>query len=442
MDERVHTEARPAPDTVSRVTPPRHRLRLGYWVLTGLIFAGLAGGGWYLWNQHETRTASHIAPASRFAQGAPQPVGFATVDTGDIRIMLNELGTVTSLDTVTVYTQINGQLQEVGFNEGQVVKKGDFLAQIDPRPYQAALEQAQGTLAKDQGLLAQAQADLKRYQTLGRQDSIAQQQLDDQRYLVQQYTGTVQTDQGSVDTAKLNLAYCHIISPIDGQVGLRQVDPGNYVQTSSATGVVVITQMQPISVLFSVPEDNLPDIIQRVRAGATLTIEAYDRANTRLLATGQLGTMDNLIDTTTGTLKLRGIFANPDELLYPNQFVNARLLVNTMPNAVRVPVPAVQRGEPGTFVYLINPNNTVSVRPIKVGPVDGNYQAVLSGLNPGDKVVTDGTDRLRDGAAVTLAGQQAGSHQQTGASQPAGPASTSPANPNGQHEHHRQQQGQ
>ena len=200
--------------------------------------------------------------------------------------------------------------------------------------------------------------------------------------------------------------------------------------------------MQPISVLFSVPEDNLPDIIQRVRAGATLSIEAYDRANTRLLATGQLGTIDNLIDTTTGTLKLRGIFANPDELLYPNQFVNARLLVNTMPNAVRVPVPAVQRGEPGTFVYLIKPDNTVSVRPIKVGPVDGNYQAVLSGLNPGDRVVTDGTDRLRDGAAVSLPAQQAGGRAAGGAPPSATPDSTSPANPAGVHEHRRQPQGQ
>jgi multidrug efflux system membrane fusion protein len=441
MDERVdQKEARPAADVLSRTTPAVRRPGAGYWVLTGLIVAGLAGGGWYLWTQHASQTASRTATSGRPAQGAPQPVGFATVDTGDIRIMLNELGTVTSLDTVTVYTQINGQLQEVGFKEGQVVKKDDFLAQIDPRPYQAALEQAQGTLAKDQGLLAQAQADLKRYQTLGRQDSIAQQQLDDQRYLVQQYTGTVQTDQGAVDTAKLNLAYCHIISPIDGQVGLRQVDQGNYVQTSSTTGLVVITQMQPISVLFSVPEDNLPDIIQRVRAGATLTIEAYDRANTRLLATGHLGTIDNVIDTTTGTLKLRGIFANPDELLYPNQFVNARLLVNTMPNAVRVPVPAVQRGEPGTFVYLINPDNTVSVQPIKVGPVDGNYQAVLSGLKPGDRVVTDGTDRLRDGAAVSLPAAQGGAG--AGKPQPAGPVSASPADPSGQHERRRQPQGQ
>jgi membrane fusion protein, multidrug efflux system len=310
-------------------------------------------------------------------------------------------------------------LQEIGFHEGQVVKKGDFLAQIDPRPFEAALEQALGTLARDQGLLAQAQADLKRFQTLGRQDSIAQQQLDDQRFLVQQDIGIVQTDQGTVDAARVNLAYCHIVSPIDGQVGLRQVDLGNYVQTSTTTGLVVITQMQPISVLFSVPEDNLPDIIQRVRSGATLSVEAYDRANARLLATGQLGTLDNVIDTTTGTLKLRAIFPNPDELLYPNQFVNARLLVNKMQSTVRVPVPAVQRGEPGTFVYLINANNTVSVRPIKVGPTDGGFEAVLSGLSPGDRVVTDGTDRLRDGAAVTLPAAQKAAAQKTGTGQAA-----------------------
>jgi multidrug efflux system membrane fusion protein len=461
MDERVdRTETRRAPDPASRVTPVVHQSRRGYWLLTTLILAGLIGGGWYLWARQDAKPAAKGATAGRTAQGAPQPVGFATIDKGDIRIILNELGTVTSLDTVTVMTQIAGQLQEIGFKEGQVVKKGDFLAQIDPRPYQAALEQAQGTLAHDQGLLAQAQSDLKRYQTLGRQDSIAQQQLDDQKYLVQQYTGTVQTDQGTVDTAKLNLIYCHIISPIDGQVGLRQVDAGNYVQTTSTTGLVVLTQMQPISVLFSVPEDNLPDIIQRVRAGATLSIEAYDRANTRLLATGQLGTIDNQIDTTTGTLKLRGMFANPDELLYPNQFVNARLLVSTMTNTVRVPVPAVQRGEPGTFVYLINANNTVSVRAIEVGPTDGGFEAVTSGLNPGDRVVTDGTDRLRDGAAVTLpaatpataTGTPATGTPATGTpgtqpatatpDQPATATPDQPADPSAKHQHQRKPQAQ
>jgi multidrug efflux system membrane fusion protein len=418
MDERVDrstpgvapdTVSRATHDTVSRTTPGPSRPRTGYWILTALIVAGLIGGGLYLWYQPQPQQAPKAAAGKRPVAGTPQPVGFATIDTGDIRIVLNELGTVTSLDTVTVVTQINGQMQEIGFKEGQLVRKGDFLAQIDPRPYVAALEQAQGTLARDQGLLEQARTNLKRFQTLGRQDSIAQQQVDDQRYLVQQDTGTVLTDQGAVDTAQLNLAYCRIVSPIDGQVGLRLVDQGNYIQTSATTGVAVITQMQPISVLFAVPEDNLPDIIQRVRGGATLGVEAYDRANTRLLAAGQLDTLDNQIDTTTGTVKLRAMFANPDELLYPNQFVNARLLVNTMQATVRVPVPAVQRGEPGTFVYLINQDNTVAVRPIKVGPVDGGYQAVLSGLNPGDRVVTDGTDRLRDGAVVSLpAKQQAG----------------------------------
>ena len=419
MDEHVdRTETRPARLPLSREMPTVPASRRGYWILTALIAAGLAGGGWYLWSHPQGAQAPKTVAAGRNPQGQPQPVGFATIDRGNIRIILNELGTVASLDTVTVVTQINGQLQEIGFKEGQIVKKGDFLAQVDPRPYIAALEQAQGTLARDQGLLAQAQTNLKRFQLLGRQDSIAQQQVDDQRFLVAQYTGTVQTDQGAVDTAKLNLSYCRIVSPIDGQVGLRLVDQGNYIQTSSTTGLVVITQMQPISVVFAVPEDNLPDIVPRVRSGATLTVEAYDRANVRPLATGRLATLDNQIDTTTGTVKLRAIFDNPDELLYPNQFVNARLLVNTLENTIRVPVQAVQRGEPGTFVYLINLDNTVSVRLVKVGAVDGGFQAVLSGLNPGDKVVTDGTDRLRDGAPISTPTARTGSPAAVGAAAP------------------------
>jgi multidrug efflux system membrane fusion protein len=440
MDERVdRRDPQTYPDHLSRETRVAGRFRLRG-VIILVILLGVGGwGGWYLWTRHATQNGGRSGGAGKAGFTAAQPVGAAVIDKGDIRIILNELGTVTSLDTVTVLTQISGQLTEVGFQEGQVVKKGDFLAQIDPRPYQAALEQAQGTLAHDQGLLDQAKTDLKRYQTLGRQDSIAQQQLDDQKYLVAQYTGTVQTDQGTVDNAKLNLAYCRITSPIDGQVGLRQVDPGNYIQASSASGIVVITQMQPISVLFAVPEDNISDIIQQVRTGATLSVAAYDRANVKLLATGSLGTLDNQIDTSTGTVKLRALFANPDETLYPNQFVNARLLVSTLANTVRVPVPAVQRGEPGTYVYLINANNTVSVRPVKVGPTDGGFIAVLSGLQVGDKVVTDGTDRLRDGAPVIVppppqgqagtgseaAGKQRGSGQHgegRRAGQPAQPA--------------------
>ncbi|MDR3535492.1 MAG: MdtA/MuxA family multidrug efflux RND transporter periplasmic adaptor subunit [Acetobacteraceae bacterium] len=424
MDERVAPTAREAQPASSPLhTPVVRRSRMRGRVLLLLAIAAGAGAGWYLWTRHAAQPTGR-AGAGRAMQAPPQPVGAATIDKGDVRIVLNELGTVTPLATVTVKTQIAGQLVEVGFKEGQVVKAGDFLAQVDPRPYQVALEQAQGTLARDQGLLAQAQTNLRRFQTLGRQDSIAQQQVDDQRYLVAQDTGIVQTDQGLVDSAKLNLTYCHIVSPIAGQVGLRQVDAGNYVQTSDTNGVVVITQMQPISVIFSVPEDNLPDIIQRVRAGATLSVEAYDRANTRLLATGELGTLDNQIDTTTGTLRLRAMFANPDELLYPNQFVNARLLVNTMQQTIRVPVPAVQRGEPGTFVYVISANNTVSVRPVKLGPTDGGYQAVLSGLQPGERVVTDGTDRLRDGATVTVPATPTA---------PAQPAAQPGQHPQGQH---------
>ena len=434
MDERADRTTpgvEETPLSQEKPLPGSSHRRRGVILLAVLIAAGL-GAGWYWWS----RTAP--PSAGRAGQVAPQPVGAATIDKGDIRIVLNELGTVTPLATVTVKTQINGQLVDVGFKEGQSVKKGDFLAQIDPRPYQVTLEQAQGQLAHDQGLLLQAQTDLRRYQTLGRQDSIAQQQVDDQRFLVAQYTGSVQSDQAQVDSAKLNLTYCHMVSPIDGQAGLRQVDPGNYVQTSDASGVVVITQMQPISVIFSVPEDSLPDIIAKLRApggqpGATLSVDAYDRANTRKLDSGQLATLDNQIDTTTGTLKLRALFANADGLLYPNQFVNVRLLVDTMRDTVRVPVPAVQRGEPGTFVYVIAANNTVSVRPVKLGPTDGGYSAVLSGVQPGDVVVTDGTDRLRDGAAVTVPVKGETQSQDQGAGKgggrPAAPASASATAP-------------
>ena len=405
MDEQLEApQVRVNPETQSPSTRRSRSLSGRAIILWFVVIAGVAGGGWYWWTHRASPAAKgrQTAASQGVAPTPPQSVGSATIDRGDIRVVLNELGTVTPLATVVVKTQLNGPLVEVGFKEGQVVQKGDFLAQIDPRPYQVALEQAQGQLAHDQGLLQQAQTDLKRYQTLGKQDSIAQQQVDDQKYLVAQYTGTVQTDQGAVDSAKLNLTYAHIVAPVTGQVGLRQVDPGNYVQTSDTNGIVVLTQMQPISVIFSVPEDNLPPIIRERAAGNTLKVEAWDRANANLLATGELSTMDNQIDTTTGTLKLRAIFSNPDEILIPNQFVNARLLVSTMKDTVRVPVPAVQRGEPGTFVYVINADNTVSVRPIKVGPVDGGFQAVLSGLQPGDRVVTDGTDRLRDGASVVV----------------------------------------
>ena len=271
-------------------------------------------------------------------------------------ITIDALGSVTPLATITVKTQIAGKLMEVGFQEGQMVKKGDFIAQIDPRPYQAALQLAQGQLAKDTALLAQAQSDLTRYETLSKQDSIATQQVSDQQFLVTQDKAAIVADQAQIDTANLNIAYCRIVAPITGRVGLRLIDAGNYVQPSDATGLVVITEIDPISVIFSTAEDNLPQISARLNSGAKLPVQAYDRTNAKLLATGTLTTFDNQIDLTTGTFKLRAMFANPDAALFPNQFVNVRLLVDTMTGAVLAPNAAIQIGATGSFVYVVKDN--------------------------------------------------------------------------------------
>jgi multidrug efflux system membrane fusion protein len=291
---------------------------------------------------------------------------------------------------------------QVAFQEGQMVNKGDFLAQIDPRPYQVALEQAQAQLAKDQALLKNAQLDLQRYNTLVAQNSIAKQTRDTQISLVAQNEATVKADQAQIDAQKLNLTYCRIVSPVTGRVGLRQVDPGNYVQTSDANGIVVVTQLQPISVIFTLPEDKLPEVMKRVRTGAVLAVTAYDRTGSTELAQGKLDTVDNQIDTTTGTLKLRAIFNNDQESLFPNQFVNVKLLVNTLHDADIVLNSAIQRGAPGTFVYVVKPDRTAAVQKVKLGPTDGQKIAILTGLQPGENVVIDGTDRLRDGAKVTV----------------------------------------
>jgi multidrug efflux system membrane fusion protein len=360
-------------------------------------------------------------PTGRFVQTGPQPVGAATIGTGNIRVIVNALGTVTPLATVTVRTQINGQLTEVGFKEGQAVKKGDFLAQVDPRPYQLLQAQYEGQLAHDEGLLNQARADLVRYQNLLKQDSIARQQAENQVYVVQQYEGTVKTDQALIDQQKLNITYTHIVAPVDGRVGLRLVDPGNYVQTSDTNGIAVITRLQPISVVFSIPEDNLPPVMSELRAGTTLTVTAFDRANVHELGTGQLSTTDNQIDTTTGTVRLRAQFENQDETLFPNQFVNVQLLVKTLQGVVTVPTSAVQRGAPGTYVYVIKADNTVAVRPVTLGTTDGDMVEVQSGLAPGERVVVDGADRLRDGARVTSPADGGG-----GAAAPAGAGGETP----------------
>lgn len=404
--------------------PSRSRWRIG----VGLVILLLVAFGIYE-TARWVRTAT--PPGGRFPQGALQTVGASTAVLGDVRVVLNELGTVTPLATVTVQTQINGQLTDVGFTEGQLVKKGDFLAQVDPRPYEYLKEQYEGQLARDQGLLAQAQMDQKRYETLAAQNSIARQQAEDQVFIVQQYAGSVKQDQGLVDAQALNIAYCRIVSPISGRVGLRLVDPGNYVQTTSSTGIAVITQLQPISVVFSVPEDDLPDITPQFTAGTPLIVTAYDRANLRQLAVGKVSAIDNQIDTTTGTVKVRAQFDNENNALFPNQFVNVRLLVKTLQNAVTVPTSAIQRGAPGTYVYVINADNTVSVRKVSTGPVDGNITAINSGLSAGERVVTDGTDRLRDGIKVTLAseGGQTGQRSQAGQAGQSSPAGTPAGGP-------------
>jgi membrane fusion protein, multidrug efflux system len=417
--------ARPGVRPGDVVPKPERRSRLRWLVWLLLIVAIVGAAVWYL-----PRLGNQPTNSGRNQTGVPIPVGLAPVQKGDMPVILNQLGTVTPLATVTVQTQISGYMTEVGFQEGQMVKKGDFLAQIDPRPYQVALEQAQAQLAKDQAALADAELDLKRYNTLVAQNSIATQTRDTQVATVGQDRAQVMLDQAQIDTQKLNLTYCHIISPVTGRVGLRQVDPGNYVTpTSSTTGIVVVTQLQPISVIFTVPEDNLPDVLKRWHAGAVLPVTAYDRSGSVELDKGTLNTIDNQIDTTTGTVKLRAMFNNDQWELFPNQFVNVQLVVNTLHDVDIVPSAAIQRGAPGTFVYLAKPDHTVAVQKVKLGPGDGQRIAVLEGLQPGESVVVDGADRLKDGAKVTVASDEGGQKEAGQPQAAAGQGPTSAADP-------------
>jgi multidrug efflux system membrane fusion protein len=377
------------------------------------------------------------APAGRFANTGPMPVATAAAQSGSMPIIVNGLGTVTPITTVTVQSQISGQITQIAFKEGQTVKRGDLLILIDPRPYQVALEQAQGALARDKALLANARIDLERYTTLFAQDSIAEQQLATQKSLVEQDIGTVKTDQAQIDAAKLNLIYCHITSPVDGRAGLQQVTLGNYVTPAEPNGLLVVTQLKPITVVFALPEDQIPPILDQIHAGKTLAVTAYDRSHTTQLATGTLQSIDSQIDTTTGTVKLKAVFANPDEKLFPNQFVNVDLLVNTLQGATLIPQSAVQRGAPGTYVYLVNSDQTVSVRKVTLGPGDANNIAVQQGIAAGNIVVVDGADRLKEGAKIAVrqgAGAQAHTTGQ-GQSQGSAPAQA-------QHQHRRGSNGQ
>jgi multidrug efflux system membrane fusion protein len=398
---------------VGPAAKPRSRRRFVVISLLALLIVG--GGVW--WSRQES-APQQAAGGGGGRNAAPMSIVPEVVGKGDIGINLNGLGTVTSLATVTIRSQISGYLQKVVFKEGDEVKKGDLLAEIDSRPFEATLAQAKGQLARDEAMLKGAQVDLARYQGLAAQNAVPHQTLDTQVALVAQDQGTVEADRGTVKSAEVNLQYCRILSPLDGRVGLRQVDQGNYVTPGDTTGLVVITQLKPISVLFTVPEDNLQAISKRLQDGAVLPATAFDRSGAHKIAEGTLQTFDSQIDPTTGTIKLRAQFPNETEALYPNQFVNIQLLLDTHKDVTIMPTAGVQRGVPGTFVYLVNANNTVSVRKVALGVTEGDRVEVTSGLVPGDRIVVDGADKLRDGAKINV---------RTEAGAGATPAGTSPA---------------
>lgn len=366
-------------------------------ILTTLVvLLLLAGIVWW------TRQQGAPQPANGGRNSGPMSIVPETVGKGDIGINLNALGTVASLATVTIRSQISGYLMKIDFKEGDEVKKGDLIAEIDLRPYEATLAQAKGNLARDEAILKGAQVDLTRYQGLAAQNAVPHQTLDTQIALVAQDQGTVEADRAAVQSAQVNLQYCHIVSPINGRVGLRQVDLGNYVTPGDTNGLVVITQLEPISVLFTLPEDNLQAVAKRLHEGAVLPASAYDRTGINKLADGSLQTFDSQIDPTTGTIKLRAQFENDKRTLYPNQFVNIRLLLDTHKDVTTMSTAGIQRGVPGTFVYLVNADSTVSVKPVKLGVTDGDRVEVVSGIAPGDRIVIDGADKLREGAKVIV----------------------------------------
>jgi len=399
-----------SPDQLHRSTGAQtHRRR---WIISGAVFAAavICVAAWhFIGNGKGTAgDSSSAAPGGKAnpSKGAAA-VGVVAAHVADVNVFQNGLGTVTPRAVVTVHTRVDGELMRVLFKEGQIVKEGDLLAELDPRPYQVLLTQAQGAIARDTALLKNAQIDLTRYKTLFAQDSVSQQQLDTQAALVRQYEGTVEADKGQVDSAKLSLIYCRVTSPLTGRVGLRLVDPGNIVHAADTNGLVVITQIQPTTVIFAVPETRLAQIVPRLYGGGTLPVEAWDRDNKVKLASGTLKATDNQIDTTTGTVKLRAEFPNENYQLFPNQFVNARALVDTRRGATVIPPAAVQVGNSGSFVYVVQPDHSVTVRTVTLGPSDGIVVAVEKGIAPGDIVVVDGTDRLREGIKVQTVARDA-----------------------------------
>lgn len=395
MDEPIVEETEPEQEESPPPVVRRSTRRPRRWLLLALLLLGGVIGFFIFQHQEKGKAATDKPPPSPAALS----ISTAVAEQGSIGVYINALGSVTPLNTVTVKSRVDGQLMSVKYREGQLVHQGDVLAEIDPRPFQALLTQAEGQYQRDNALLENANIDLSRYQTAYARKAIPKQQLDTQGATVHQLEGTVKNDQGVIDNARVQLAYCHITSPISGRVGLRLVDPGNIVHAADTTGMLVITQVQPISVLFSVAEDYLPQIQQQLRRGNRLSVDAFDRAQQKKISSGSLLTFDNQIDTTTGTIKLKATFPNHDNALFPNQFVNARLLVSTQRAVILIPTAAIQRNAENSFVYVVKPDQTVAMQTVSVGTTDGNVTAV-EGVKAGDTIAIDGFDKLQGGVKV------------------------------------------